>query len=186
MGYLFDLEELGEVARSAIGQPFETMAQVVTRALVDHYPDHVDPSPRWMFNLAGGATGAMGILHASLTEYLILFGTPIGTEAFSGRYLLDIHDFVIAGEMWTYNEDAFGSRVVTRVGEHAVLNRGRTKGFRLSEGSWLLEYGRGLIPTSLPMALGDAVFSGQDPITVWKTLHGYGRLVVKELLQGKI
>lgn len=186
MGVVFDLEVLDEVARGAAGRPFDEMARAVTRDLAARYPKHIDPAPRWMWNLAGGATGAMAILHASLTEYLILFGTPVGTEAFSGRYLIDIHDFVVAGEMWTYTEASFGERVVTRVGEHAVLRRGTTKGFRLSEGTWLLEYGRGPVPTALPMGLGDAVFSGQDPITIWKTLHGYGRLVVKELLQGKI
>jgi C-8 sterol isomerase len=186
MGYLFDPDTLLEVARTAAGKPFEQMSRDLTAALVERYPGHIDPSPRWMFNLAGGATGAMGLLHASLTEYLIIFGTPIGTEAYSGRYLLDIYDIVMTGEMWTYNENRFGERVVTKVGERAFLKKGQTKGYRALEGTWMLEYGRGLVPTALPMGLGDAVFSGQDPVTIFKTLHGYGRLVVKELLKGKL
>ena len=70
------------------------------------YPAHIDSSPRrrWLFSLTSVATGVMTMLHASFSEYLIIFGTPVGTEGFSGRYRMDIHDFVLAGEIWTYGK----------------------------------------------------------------------------------
>jgi len=186
MRYLFDPADLLAASRLGVGLPFDAMCQAVTAELVRRYPGHVDPAPRWVFNLAGGTTGSMGILHASLTEYVLLFGTPIGTEGYSGRFLLEIHDFVMAGEMWTVHENNFGERVITRPGEGAVLPRGTTKGFCVQPGTWMLEYARGPVPTSLPMGLGDALLSGQDPWTVLKTMYGYGRLVTRELLKGKV
>jgi len=52
--------------------------------------------------------------------------------------------------------------------------------------AFMLEYARGPIPSMLPFGLSDTVFSTLDRATVGQTLWHYGRLVVRELLQGKI
>lgn len=186
MGHVFNLDKLHEIANKGVGLPCEEACRVVVEELVRAYPTHVDANQEWIFNIAAGATGIMKVLHGSLSEYLIIFGTPVGTEAFSGRYRLDIHDFVICGEMWTYTEDRWSQRVVTRPGEHAVLRTGQVKGFRLLEDTWMLEYGQGIIPASLPGALGDAIFSAMDGTIICRTLTSYGKLLIRELLQGKI
>ena len=48
------------------------------------------------------------------------------------------------------------------------------------------EYGRGAIPTILPFGLSDAVFRCMDATTIVKTIVPYSKMVIKELLQGKI
>jgi C-8 sterol isomerase len=184
--YLFDPDQLEAIARKAVGLPHDEMCESIIESLARAYPGHVETRQDWLFNLAGGATGIMTVLHGSLSEYIILFGTPVGTEAFSGRYRVDIYDYVLSGEMWTYTEDEFRDRVTSRPGDWALLRRGQAKGFRLAEGTWLLEYGRGFVPAALPVGLGDAVFSAMDGTTIYKTLRNYGRLVVRELLKGKI
>jgi C-8 sterol isomerase len=70
-------------------------------------------------------------------------------------------------------------------GDLAHLRRGRVKGFRISEDCWMLEYGRGPVPTCLPMGLSGALLNLDGGI-IWKTVRNYGRLVIKELLRGKI
>jgi hypothetical protein len=186
MGYLFDPVTLHEISKKGVGLPFDGMVSVVSDELSRAYPGHIETTPNWIFSLAGGATGIMTILHASLSEYIIIFGTPVGTEGFSGRYHIDIYDYVMAGEMRTYTERDLGEPRVSGPGEWQVLHRGQVKGFKLPEAVWLLEYGRGPIFTALPMALGDAVFSGMDATTIVRTLWNYGKLAARELFRGKI
>ncbi len=186
MAYIFDPERLHEIARGAVGLPFEAMVDHVIDALDQGWPGFIETRQDWVFSLAAGATGIMTVLHGSLSEYVIIFGTPVGTEAFSGRYHLDIYDFVMAGEMRTYTEQQYGEAVVTLPGERALLRRGQVKGFKLSGDCWMLEYGRGVVPSSLPIALGDAIFSAMDGKTLLKTVQHYGRQVVRSLLKGKV
>ncbi|MGH7391761.1 MAG: ERG2 family protein [Candidatus Rokuibacteriota bacterium] len=185
MGYVFDVATLQSVAQRAIGLPHAEMVDTVVTGLARHYPRHVETRQDWVLSLAGGALGIMTVLHGSLSEYVAIFGTPIGTEGFSGRYWIDVYDVVLAGEMWTYTEDDFRERRVFRPGDLAHLRRRQAKGFRFPEACWLLEYGRGPVATALPFALGDA-FLALDAKTIAKTLWIYGRLVVRELAHGKV
>jgi ERG2 and Sigma1 receptor like protein len=185
MAYVFDPQRLHEVSRRVVGLSHAQMVRGLIDDLATDYPDHIERNEDWIMSLAGGATGIMTVLHCSLSEYLIIFGTPIGTEGFSGRYRIDIFDFLTAGEMWTYTEESYGEPVITRPGDRAVLLHGQVKGFRIAHGSWMLEYGRGPIITCLPMALSDAITS-LDGTTIWKTLSTSARLAWRELRRGKV
>jgi hypothetical protein len=186
MSYAFDPEVLHQIATKAVGLPFADMTRVVVEELCRTYPTHVDPGNDYIFNLTAGGCAMMKVLHGSITEYLIIFGSAIGTEAFSGRYRLDIHDFVLSGEMWTYTEQRCGERLVTRAGERALLPRGKVKGWRILEGTWMLEYGRGFMPSGLPLVLGDVLLSAMDWRILLQTLRIYGRHTLHELRQGKL
>jgi C-8 sterol isomerase len=186
MGYLFDPEVLNEVASKAVGLPFDDMTRVVAQELEGRYPGHVDGSVEYIFNLTCGFTGMMKVLHGSVTEYLAIFGSATGTEGFSGRYALDIYDFVLSGEMWTYTEARCGERVVTGAGGRTLLPRGQVKGWKIIEGTWMLEYGRGFLPSSLPRVFGDVVWSALDWRILLQTCGIYGRHMVRELRQGKL
>ena len=159
---------------------------VITEQLVARYPDHVNGGPReWILNNAGGAMGQLAFLHGSLTEYLIFFGSPIGTEGHSGRYATEVYDWVFEGSMWCYLEGET-SRRVYEPGSEALLGKDQVKGYKLPEGAWMLEYSRGPIPTMLPFGLMDTALSTLDFKCLRRTMGGYGKLVVRSLLKGKI
>ncbi len=52
--------------------------------------------------------------------------------------------------------------------------------------TWMLEYGRGFVPSGLHTTVGDLLLRALDPIILVQTFKIYGRLLAKELLQGKI
>lgn len=201
MAYLFDPTVLQSIIRGVLGlaegespKPVERGASpasiddIVDRLrdkLSERYPGHIMAGSGWIFNNAGGAMGEMCVLHASLTEYIIVFGTPIGTEGYSGRFAADDYFYILDGEHWAYSEGEHERRVC-RPGEMSHLPRGKTCGYRMPDRCYAVEYARGFIPQMLPFALADAFTSTLDPIPVLRTMRVYTKAVVGELLRGKI
>ena len=185
MAWIFDPDVLHEVARGAIGRPIDEIVAKVAGDLQERYPGHIQRDPEWVFNNAGGAMGTMAILHASITEYVIIFGSPIGTEGHSGRFFADDYFCILEGEQWAYDEDQL-ERSVYRPGDMHKMPRGTARGYRFPDRCFALEYARGWIPLMLPFGLADSVSSTLDVRTVLKTFRIYGQAVTRELLQGKI
>lgn len=71
--FLFDQHVLHKIGQKAVaeGKTMEEKVKIVVNELAKQYPGHINTDNRWVFNNAGGAMGAMTILHASLTEYVI-------------------------------------------------------------------------------------------------------------------
>ncbi|WP_104183414.1 ERG2 family protein [Mycobacterium avium] len=186
MGPIFDADNLHAIAKSAVGMETKEAAFAhILHELNGDYRGHIRDDVPWVFNNAGGAMGQMKLLHASLSEYLIFFGTPIGTEGHSGRYGSEVWDFIIDGEVWCYEEGQF-ERSVYQPGDVAYLAGGRAKGYAIPDSAFMLEYARGPIPAMMPFGIGDAIFSTLDAPTIGKTALYYTRLVVGELLKGKV
>lgn len=186
MAKIFDPDTLHAIARKGVNLPFREMVRTVSDELALAYPGHIEPREDWFYSFAAGIKGSMTVLHASLTEYIVIFGSALPTGGFSGRYPIEIHDFMMSGEMWTCTDDNVGERIVTPPGEGVVLRPDQTKCVHFPEGGWMLEYGRGPVPLAMPLALADALLSCGDFHTVFKTFRVYGRLTVRELLKGKL
>ena len=98
MGYLFDPDVLRDCAARGIGLPLEEAFDAITAALAEHYPGHIDTGPRdWIYSCAGGAKGMMTLLHGSVREYVILFGSDVGTHGHSGIYRSEVDDWSSQG-----------------------------------------------------------------------------------------
>ncbi|THH30909.1 hypothetical protein EUX98_g3286 [Antrodiella citrinella] len=192
--YVFDPTSLHELAQAAIAHapaPDDTafMVDYIIKNLTSTYPStqialNHDTS-EWVFNNAGGAMGAMYIIHASITEYLIVFGTPIGTEGHSGIHTADDYFNILVGEQWAFSPPNLQMERYPAGSVHH-LPRGQVKQYKMHEGCFALEYARGWIPLMLPFGFADSLSSTLDYKTLYHTVRVTGREIIRNLLIFKI
>lgn len=181
----FDPAELETIVKRHTDKPIEQNVRGLIDDLVDRYgPRLVDDNDVWVFSNAGGIMGTMTLLHASLHEYLLIFGTPHGSEGHSGRHRCDLWDIIMHGEVSTYRERELRATVYGP-GETTHLPRGVSNSSKMSEGgAFMLEYCRGPIPAMLPFGLLDAFTSTLDFHGIATTFQVYTRCTLKSLLPG--
>lgn len=181
-GHRIDPEVLAKVAGEVVGLPLEN-GQLITRAtelLAAEYPDLIDAAPRrWVGSRAGGILGKVRFLYFSPREYIVIFGSPTGTQGFSGRYKrVQIHKFLLAGQIDSYDlesDDLVG--MTLRPGEHTCLEKGHARGLTIHPGSWHIEYGRGAVATTLPFAMVDTLLVSLEFESVRRSTVEFTRLV---------
>jgi C-8 sterol isomerase len=183
MHYIFDPDTLQEIAKKGMGLPYEQMFETVRVELEQKYPGRINNKIQWMFNNAGGCMYSVAVLHASLTEYILIFGSPIGTQGHTGRHFAEIYDFVMDGELWYFGEDRPFERIVRKSGDQYYLGKLESEGLRIPNHAWVLEYARGFIPSMLPFGMADSLLSTLDIKTVARTFGIYGKLLLKNSWQ---
>jgi hypothetical protein len=177
--YVFDPHVIHEISSKHLGQPLEQMFANIIAELSERYPGAIDDSHPWIFNNAGGVMLQMKLLHASLKEYVMIWGTPIGSEGHTGRHLVEFYDTVLDGEAWYYQEGQF-TRTVYTPGDHVFLGKGQSAGMHYPDHVWMIEYARGPLPSLLPFGLADALLSTLDFKTALQTLMIYFSLVMRQ------
>ncbi|MBK8717424.1 MAG: hypothetical protein IPN32_22165 [Deltaproteobacteria bacterium] len=127
------------------------------------------------------------LLHTrqSMTEYLIVFGSAIGTEGHTGRFLADDWFVILDGEQWAFDAGSL-SRQEFKPGDMHHLPRGTARGYRIPDHCWALEYARGFIPGMLPFGLADGLSSTLDVRTLGQTIGHAAKSITGELLRGKL
>ncbi|KAK8189373.1 C-8 sterol isomerase [Phyllosticta capitalensis] len=187
--YIFDPQDLHTVAQRAIethGNDTKAIVSYITSELSgrEAITTHVNMDEEWVFNNAGGAMGAMYIIHASITEYLIIFGTAIGTEGHTGRHTADDYFNILTGEQLAYVPGAYEPEVYPAGSVHH-LHRGDVKQYKMEASCFALEYARGWIPPMLFFGYADTFSSTLDFPTLWATTRITGREMIANLLKGK-
>ncbi|KAJ1554703.1 C-8 sterol isomerase [Nowakowskiella sp. JEL0078] len=187
--YVFDPVVLNEITKNAIylhGSNATAIVEQVVGDLHTRYGRVVNTHQEWMFNNAGGAMGAMYMIHASITEYLIIFGTPLGTEGHSGVHTADDYFMILTGEQWAFSPGGL-EKEVYKPGDVHLLKRGNVQQYKMPDtGCWALEYARGVIPLMLPFGFADIFTSTLDWNTLYVTVKVYARLCILNILNGKI
>jgi len=178
--YVFDPNIIESAARRGIGLPRDRMFEVILDALEDKYPDDIHRDQPWVFNVAGGVMIQIKIIHASPSEYIMLWGTAIGAEGYSGRHPAEFYDTVVDGETW-YQPEGKLEREVYRAGDRIFLSRGECAGMRIPDHLWAVEYARGTLPLVLPFGLADAFTSTVDITTIFRSLKIYATLSLRSM-----
>jgi len=190
--YVFEPNSLHQLAQAAIAASPNNTAGMINHIVTNltlTYPSQKirlnTNQNEWVFNNAGGAMGAMYIIHASITEYLIIFGTPLGTEGHSGIHTADDYFNILVGEQWAFRP---GQLEMERypAGSVHFMPRGVAKQYKMHKGCFALEYARGWIPLMLPFGFADGLTSTLDVPTLYNTARITGREIINNLLIGKI
>lgn len=179
--YVFDPQTIHDIAARHLGGRPAEMFAAIGGDLAARYPGQIDLAQPWIFNNAGGAMIQVKFLYASFREYVLFFGTPIGTEGHSGRHPSEFHDTVLDGEAWYYREGQF-ERDVHRAGDRIFVGRGEAAGMHIPDHVWMVEYCRGSIPLMMPFGLADALTSTLDLLTIARTQAVYARLLRRSVV----
>jgi hypothetical protein len=186
--YMFTAEDIASAANEArlMGGTCEQMLENSAKVLQKRYPHLIDLNEDgWILMRAGGWIGQFRLLYASLTEYVLLFGTAIPTSGHSGRYWANITDTLLCGHFLQWNE---GTVAPLEHGPGATVPHPKfvATGVAWTANTWMVEHAHGLIPTTMPFAFADGIISAQDFVSLWKALKIYGRYVVWNLVHGRI
>ncbi|HLI69592.1 MAG TPA: ERG2 family protein [Ktedonobacteraceae bacterium] len=179
-GYIFDPKVIHEISCNQLGKPLEQMFDDFGKEMAERYPGAIDTSKPWIFNNAGGVMLQMKLFHASTKEYIMIWGTPIGSEGHTGRHLVEFHDTVLDGEAWYYKEGQFQRDSYTP-GDYIFIGRGESAGMHYPDHVWMVEYARGPLLTLFPFGLADGFFSTLDFKTIFQTLVIYFSLLTRQL-----
>jgi hypothetical protein len=187
MPYKIDPNVLLEVAKQVASTPLSGGA-LITRAtemLADEYPDLIaNPPGNWVGSKAGGILGKVRFLYFSPREYIVIFGSPTGTQGFSGRYKhVEIHKFLIAGRIDSYDleSDDLDPLPPLLPGEHTCLEKGHARGLTIHPGSCHIEYGCGAVVSTLPFAMVDTLLLSLEFESVRKSGVEFARLARRRL-----
>ncbi|KAJ7682957.1 C-8 sterol isomerase [Mycena rosella] len=177
--YIFDPSELHELAKAAIASSNDTagmIQHIVTNLTLTHPSNQIRinaDSSEWVFNNAGGAMGAMYIIHASITK------------GHTGLHTADDYFNILVGEEWAFRPGALEMERYTPGMVH-FMPRGISKQYKMHEGCFALEYARGWIPLMLPFGFVDTFTSTLDFPTLYRTARVTGREMLGNIFIGKI
>lgn len=189
--YIFDPYVLQEMGRDVLDANAKANSTVILQQmhsrLKEQYGVYINDfnDEDWVFNNAGNAMGSMLVLHASISEYLIFFGTAVGTEGHTGTHFADDYFLIMNGKQTAAPAHARQAEIYLP-GDSHHLPCGYNKQYAMPADSWALELAQGWIPSMLPFGFLEAVTSTLDFYSLAKTVKLSAVNTVTNLARGKI
>lgn len=178
----FDEKIIEKIVHQSIELPELERLDFILKKLNIHYKTPTKVTYH-LFN-GGDAYGLVAILHASVTEYLLIYGSAISNGGHSGRYTVDIYDFIYRGKV-TIAGPSNPEGTEFNPGQFTLLKFGQAKHYFLEKNTWMIEYAHGFTPTSLHFMLAGLASTG-DIIGSGYLCYDYGKQVLKNLIKLKI
>jgi C-8 sterol isomerase len=119
-----------------------------------------------------------------VTEYLIIFGTALGTEGHTGRHTADDYFHILTGTQLAFSAGSFEPEIYPPGSVHH-LRRGDVKQYKMESACFALEYARGFIPGMLFFGYADTFSSTLDFPTIWATTRVTGEQILRNLVRFK-
>ena len=172
-GYVFepsDLEEIVGQVDATSGE--EAIDQVQQALLAQGYP--VVSEPSWVLNSGSGLPGQTAALYVYAREYLVVAAVNANTQwSMASDLGFDVYDYVLYGDLSAYSAGELDPPVLGP-GDSYSLTGGDAREFRTTDGVYVLEYGRGLLPADLyadafvsqfPLAQGFTVYTSSSYVS---------------------
>ncbi|CAB4003392.1 Hypothetical predicted protein [Paramuricea clavata] len=180
--YRFSKEDVVKIGEKYAGREIQQAFQKIASELQEHYPGHILPTKHreWVMYKYSGMTLSMTILHASLTEYVLLFGSALDTDGYLGRHWLNCTMLLLSGSVKYWKEGDIEA-IEYKIGDSFTFHSGSTGCLGWKANTWVLEYGRGFLPMSMPAIISDGLFTSFDVIGIFKMFRAFGVAYYYEL-----
>jgi len=159
--------------------------ELIPKLLKQEFKGGYWPMSAWHFNHNAAVLGQMKLLYSDGNEYILIFGNPIASNGYSGKYPYDCYDFQIQGEQrnfilgnTSYTIYSPNWRSLREEGHNAhfsmVLKAGQQKGYAQPDGGWMVEYGYGnLVPALYDGVLMPTMFTTNDWTSLCTSLGSF-------------
>lgn len=133
-----------------------------------------------VFDVINNSTfGTVFLVYCSLTEYILLYRIPFRNSGYTGRYMYNIWDFLIYGS-YSISKTKIDSVHYENIeqGSYAFLPALNTQYYEVGRDTLILEYARGIIPSSVTGILSH-LFSTFDILGTINILYIWSKCILK-------
>ncbi|XP_046844245.1 sigma non-opioid intracellular receptor 1-like isoform X2 [Xenia sp. Carnegie-2017] len=173
--YIFEEKSIVKLVQRYGGDNLQASIARITDELERGYPNLVLPKERlqWVMLKFSGMTISLTVLYASLTEYVVIAGSALDTDGYLGRHWSNMTHIVLSGSIKYWREGTSEAKVYHK-GESFTTRYWNTGGMQLKANTWMIEYGRGFLPLSIPSTIFDGIFTSFDLIGTFKMMRVFG------------
>lgn len=145
-------------------------------------PHHLS-IPNYLSGVGYGYFLKLHILFSGATYICTLLDIILMWLAFYilGRYWANISDTILTGSFRQWKEGTLKSHLYSP-GDTVYHAWGDVAAVQWTAGTWMVEYGRGFLPSTLGFAFCDSIFSLMDFVQVFKLIRMYTRALIHETL----